>query len=1430
MASNLEALINPGLFKANRKNPEKLFVKFNLYVEQMENFFIATGKDNTSDKIKVAVLQAVGGPEMVALVKHVGKVKVTETPAVAEVQAAQGVAAVARVEAIPADTFDQAVEKIRQGIRGQTNQAMAKFKLFKEMQQDGKTFAEWWPDVLEQAERCDWSKYNSETAARDAILYQTCNKKLKKKILAEDLSFQDACKFGVASEQLEKDVGRTEETQNSQVRRLEEQLARVQAAGAGGGGGEEKCPTCGRRGGHTADYSCPGLKVECFDCHKIGHFRKSPVCAGPANFRKEKKNKKDKAGWTPKAKAVRKVSSDEESTDTSFESLGRITEGVTVGGGGGGGGGGVLGPFGNLPTNPINPTNPTGEVEVTVGRAATEEMEEKVQVSIRPRSGGAKQGVIWTADSGVSKSLVSEKDWNKLTTKSSKLRLMKNRINFRPYGTDYTLPVVGKAKVTLKCRAGARINTTVYVVSGQEESLLGKKDGQRLGIISISPDGLAEKVRKITPVRKKEVTKEGVVTNGQTQVEIDASMEEIKKKYSKLFREGIGEAKVEPIHIYAKQGVRPVAQRQRPVPLHYMKPLKEHIDLLLKEGVIEGPLGSQEASEGWVHNVVITAKGWDSSRIRMNLDTRPMAEAVKTVHFPIPTSEQLRHQFVGSDRYTTVDMNHAFHQFKIDEESRNLYKFTTPFGLFRFTRLVMGTPPASGECHTKLSQILAGLEGVVQIKDDCVVHGKGKEHDVRLEALFERFAKYELTLRPEKCNLGQQEVKWFGHIYGVQGMSPDPEKVETINNWPEPESKEAVKSFLQTIQFVATYMRVGPGETFADVTKPLRLLTSKNVKFAWTEECVQSFKRLKTLLCSDQVMMNYDPSRKTRLYVDHGPVGLAASVCQLYSEPGQPRQWRMVTHKSRTLEKAEQNYGKIEGESLGVLWGIKIHAMYLYGTKFEVITDHEPLVPFFNNPNRPAPTRVERHRSKLRCFNFTMKYESGKTTPCDYGSRHPEPHKSLSKEDRDQFGVEQEEEDCEIFVRRLVDEHMPEAVTVKELRKALKADEVAKAVMEDVQKGQLRKELQKSEYSQVFDELTVTQEVLLRGERLVIPPSLQADCIALAHEGHQGEEKSIQNLRDKVWFPRLAQMTKEYVSSCQPGCAAAVPSNAPPPLVIRDTPDGPWQVCAADYKGPIGGKNGYYFHVLLDTYSRWPEVSVTKSTSFKKLYPALDRSWARMGIPEHIVHDGGPPYNSHMWREYAKETGFETDLCTPYHPQANGMAEKFMASLVKLTHASIAEKKDPKEEISKFLLNYRNTTHSSTGATPSKLMMNRVIRTKLPSLHQVPNSKEHQRVKEKDREAKVKQKRYADKHRRAKEKEIKIGDKVLIKQTKTTIHPPFDPEPFTVTSVTRSKVKAEREGDIKTRNLSKWKILKPRPAHLQPSQSVESMFYFQYGN
>ena len=58
-------------------------------------------------------------------------------------------------------------------------------------------------------------------------------------------------------------------------------------------------------------------------------------------------------------------------------------------------------------------------------------------------------------------------------------------------------------------------------------------------------------------------------------------------------------------------------------------------------------------------------------------------------------------------------------------------------------------------------------------------------------------------------------------------------------------------------------------------------------------------------------------------------------------------------------------------------------------------------------------------------------------------------------------------------------------------------------------------------------------------------------------------------------------------------CIASVDSNLTPPMQMRDTPDRPWQHCSADYKGPIAGK--YYFHVLIDNYSRWPEVAMATS-------------------------------------------------------------------------------------------------------------------------------------------------------------------------------------------------------------------------------------------
>ena len=156
---------------------------------------------------------------------------------------------------------------------------------------------------------------------------------------------------------------------------------------------------------------------------------------------------------------------------------------------------------------------------------------------------------------------------------------------------------------------------------------------------------------------------------------------------------------------------------------------------------------------------------WKEKEIRVNPDTRPMKDVVKTFHFPIPTPQELGHNFVGSDRYSVIDLNHAFHQFKMDEESQDLFVFYTPWGLYKYNILVMGVSSASSKCHERIRLVVEGLEGVQQ---NIVVHGVGKEHDIRLEALLERLAEIECpALGLVLCHPGWQGLG-VGLVHGLQ--------------------------------------------------------------------------------------------------------------------------------------------------------------------------------------------------------------------------------------------------------------------------------------------------------------------------------------------------------------------------------------------------------------------------------------------------------------------------------------------------------------------------------------------------------------------------------------------------------------------------------------------------------------------------------------
>ena len=109
------------------------------------------------------------------------------------------------------------------------------------------------------------------------------------------------------------------------------------------------------------------------------------------------------------------------------------------------------------------------------------------------------------------------------------------------------------------------------------------------------------------------------------------------------------------------------------------------------------------------------------------------------------------------------------------------------------------------------------------------------------------------------------------------------------------------------------------------------------MRFKWTSECQQAFQELKELLRASTVAVHWDPAKKTRIYLDHGPDGVAGTLAQNHGLAGDKPRWRPVHYSSRALTKAERNYGKVDGESLGVTSMIMANKMYLYGTEFEAV-------------------------------------------------------------------------------------------------------------------------------------------------------------------------------------------------------------------------------------------------------------------------------------------------------------------------------------------------------------------------------------------------------------------------------------------------------------------------------------------------------------
>ncbi|CAB4017573.1 PREDICTED: uncharacterized protein K02A2.6-like [Paramuricea clavata] len=208
------------------------------------------------------------------------------------------------------------------------------------------------------------------------------------------------------------------------------------------------------------------------------------------------------------------------------------------------------------------------------------------------------------------------------------------------------------------------------------------------------------------------------------------------------------------------------------------------------------------------------------------------------------------------------------------------------------------------------------------------------------------------------------------------------------------------------------------------------------------------------------------------------------------------------------------------------------------------------------------------------------------------------------------------------------------------------------------------------------------------------------------------------------------------IEKCIP-CQAATSTKHHEPLQMTKLPDGPWQKLSADFCGPL--------------------------SSAKATIPKFDKILSTHGIPIEIKTDNGPPFNSQEFKTFSEDLGFSHRNITPLSPKANAEAERFMQTLNKAIITAHTEQLNWKQQLYRFLRNYRAIPHASTDKTHAELLFGRKMRIKLPEVSPTVIDSD---LRCKDATAKRKMKEYADDRNNAKPATFQIGDDVLVRQRK----------------------------------------------------------------
>ena len=770
---------------------------------------------------------------------------------------------------------------------------------------------------------------------------------------------------------------------------------------------------------------------------------------------------------------------------------------------------------------------------------------------------------------------------------------------------------------------------------------------------------------------------------------------------------------------------RPFKQKFRRIPPHMYEEVADHLKILEANGIIR-PSKSPYSSP------VVCVRKKDGG-LRLCVDYRLLNSKTIKDNYSLPRVDEILDSLQGAKYFTKLDLKSGYHQIEIEENHKERTAFTVgPLGFWEHNRLAFGLCNSPPTFQRVMEQIFSdmNLKSLFIYIDDVIVYSKTiEEHISRLTQVFERLRDSNLKLAPQKCEVCKTSISFLGFIVSEEGIQTDPDKVNKVASWPEPQDAGELREFLG---FAGYYRRFV--ENFSGIVKPLNELlppthtkekgNKKNKKstyktWQWNEPERAAFQTIKKLLCSAPVLAYADFTRPFQLHVDSSGHSLGAVLYQ-----NQDNGLRPIAYASRSLNKAERNYPAHKREFLALKWAIvdKFND-YLWGApKFIVKTDNNPLTYVLSSAK--LDSAGHRWLSALAAYDFEIQYVPG-ISHKDADGLSRIPHRviditsvqaicnSLYVPFSACMGLDLEDEETHSTP-------FPK-ISLTEIRKAQNADPIIGPWMSAMRTKKLphfsikaNNETNKhSVMKRNWSKFKVRRGVLYRESenscQLVLPSCYITQVLEALHDdcGHPGIDKTTTMVKQRFFWPLMTTDISDWVDNCgrcirfkaRPELAPLVGIVSTEPLEL---------VCTDFLKVDSSSCGTQYILVVTDHFTRFAQAYPTRNMSAKTTAEALLNFCRSYGIPRRLHSDQGANFESNVIRELCNLLNVNKSRTTPFHPMGNGSCERFNRTLINMLGTlTIGKKKHWPKHLGMLVLSYNATPHDSTGFSPFFLFFGR---------------------------------------------------------------------------------------------------------------------------